>query len=101
MLQAKEPEDFVIATGETHSVKEFLDLTFGHLGLDWKEHVKTDPRYLRPSEVDLLLGDATRARERLGWAPRTTFQELVKLMTDHDLELAHEEQRTGKTLRFM
>jgi GDPmannose 4,6-dehydratase len=101
MLKAKEPEDFVIATGETHSVREFLDLTFGHLGLDWREHVKMDPRYLRPSEVDLLLGDATRAKERLGWSPRTSFPELVKLMTDHDLELAREEQRTGKALRFV
>jgi GDPmannose 4,6-dehydratase len=101
MLQAKEPEDFVIATGETHSVKEFLDLTFGHLGLDWREHVKTDPRYLRPSEVDLLLGDATLAKTRLGWVPRTSFAELVKLMTEHDLELAKEEQRTGKALRFV
>jgi GDPmannose 4,6-dehydratase len=101
MLQAKEPEDFVIATGETHSVKEFLDLAFGHLGLDWREHVKQDPRYLRPSEVDLLLGDATRAKERLGWSPRTSFPELVKLMAEHDLELAREEQRTGKALRFV
>jgi GDPmannose 4,6-dehydratase len=101
MLKAKEPEDFVIATGETHSVREFLDLTFGHLGLDWREHVKLDPRYLRPSEVDLLLGDASRAKERLGWVPRTSFPELVTLMTEHDLELAKEEHRTGKTLRFV
>jgi len=101
MLQAKEPEDFVIATGETHSVKEFLDACFGHLGLDWKEHVKTDPRYLRPSEVDLLLGDASLAHKRLGWKPRTSFLELVKLMTDHDLELAREEQRSGKSLRYV
>ncbi len=101
MLQAKEPEDFVIATGETHSVREFLDVSFGHLGLDWKEHVRTDPRYLRPSEVDLLLGDATRAREVLGWKPKTSFADLAKLMTDHDLELARDEHRTGKPLRFV
>jgi GDPmannose 4,6-dehydratase len=101
MLQAKEPEDFVIATGETHSVKDFLDACFGHLGLDWREHVRTDPRYLRPSEVDLLLGDASYAEKRLGWKRRTTFTELVKLMADHDLELAQEEARSGKTLRFV
>jgi len=101
MLQAKEPEDFVIATGETHSVREFLDACFGHLGLDWKEHVRTDPRYLRPSEVDLLLGDPSLAEKRLGWKPRTSFLELVKLMTEHDLELARDEQRSGKSLRYV
>jgi GDPmannose 4,6-dehydratase len=101
MLQAKAPLDLVIATGETHSVTEFLDSSFGHLGLDWREHIRTDPRYLRPSEVDLLLGDATLAEQHLGWKPRTSFVDLVKLMTDHDLELAREEQRTGKPLRFV
>jgi GDPmannose 4,6-dehydratase len=100
MLQAKEPDDFVVATGETHSVREFLDETFSQLGIDWKPHVKTDERHLRPSEVDLLLGDAGLAREKLGWKPRTSFRELVRLMVESDLALADEEKRSGKTLRF-
>jgi GDPmannose 4,6-dehydratase len=100
MLQAKEPEDFVIATGETHSVREFLDEAFGHLGLDWHPLVKTDQRHLRPSEVDLLLGDASYAHKKLGWKPRTTFRELVRLMVERDLELAESEKRSGKPLRF-
>ncbi len=73
MLQQPEPDDFVIGTGETHSVREFLELAFSHAGLDWREHVKIDPRYFRPAEVDLLLADATKARQRLGWAPRVTL----------------------------
>lgn len=92
MMQADEPDDYVIATGETHSIKEFLDEAFGYLDLDWKRHVEIDPRYYRPAEVDLLLGDATKARERLGWKPTVTFKQLVRLMTDHDLELARREQ---------
>jgi GDPmannose 4,6-dehydratase len=101
MLQAKVPEDFVIATGETHSVREFLDEAFGHLGLDWKPYVKSDPRHLRPSEVDLLLGDPAKAKAVLGWQPRTTFRDLVRLMVDHDLALAEDEKRSGKPLRFV
>jgi GDPmannose 4,6-dehydratase len=92
MLQAEEPDDYVVATGQTHSIREFLDLSFGMLDLDWKEHVEIDPRYYRPTEVDLLLGDATKAREKLGWEPRIAFPELVKIMVDHDLELAQQEQ---------
>jgi GDPmannose 4,6-dehydratase len=91
MLQAEEPDDYVIATGETHSVSEFLDETFGMLDLDWREYVEQDPRYYRPAEVDLLLGDATKARERLGWEPEVNFKQLVRLMTEHDLELARQE----------
>jgi GDPmannose 4,6-dehydratase len=91
MLQAEEPEDYVIATGETHSISEFLDLAFGMLDLDWKQYVEIDPRYYRPAEVDLLLGDASKARNKLGWEPKVTFPELVKLMVDHDLELARRE----------
>ena len=91
MLQADEPDDYVIATGETHSVSEFLDETFGLLDLDWKEYVEQDPRYYRPAEVDLLLGDATKARRQLGWEPEVNFKQLVRLMTDHDLELARQE----------
>lgn len=88
MLQAEEAEDFVIATGENHSVREFLDETFGYLDLDWKEFVETDPRYYRPAEVDLLLGDSSKARRVLGWEPKVGFRELVQIMVDHDLELA-------------
>ncbi|UCG16817.1 MAG: GDP-mannose 4,6-dehydratase [Phycisphaerales bacterium] len=85
MLQQDEPDDYVIATGQTHSVREFLEAAFEYAGLDWREHVKNDPRYCRPTEVDLLVGDATKARERLGWAPRTGFHELVRLMVDADM----------------
>jgi GDPmannose 4,6-dehydratase len=92
MMQAEKPDDYVIATGVTHSVRDFLDATFGYLDLDWNEYVEIDPRYYRPAEVDLLQGDPTKARRELGWQPRVTFQEMVKLMVDHDLELAHQEQ---------
>ena len=92
MLQQDEPEDFVIATGETHSVREFLELTFQRVGLPWSQYVDLDPRYLRPTEVDLLLGDATKAREKLGWQPRTSFRELVNLMVDEDWKLARAER---------
>ncbi len=101
MLQAKTPEDFVIATGETHSVREFLDEAFAHVGLDWKTHVRTDSRHLRPSEVDLLLGDPKKAKTVLGWQPKTTFRELVRLMVEADLGLAEDEKRSGKPLRFV
>jgi GDPmannose 4,6-dehydratase len=86
MLQQDEPEDFVIATGEAHSVREFLDEAFSYANLDWQEYVEIDPRYFRPTEVDFLLGDASRARQRLGWSPRVTFNELVRLMVDADLQ---------------
>jgi GDPmannose 4,6-dehydratase len=88
MLQAEEADDFVIATGENHSVRDFLDETFGYLDLDWKEFVETDPRYYRPAEVDILLGDPSKARRVLGWEPKVGFKELVQIMVDHDLELA-------------
>jgi GDPmannose 4,6-dehydratase len=87
MLQQDEPDDFVIATGETHSVRELVDLAFDQAGLDPKDHVRTDPRFLRPAEVEHLIGDYSKAREKLGWEPRTTFEELVRLMVDADLEL--------------
>jgi GDPmannose 4,6-dehydratase len=92
MMQADEPEDFVIATGETHSVREFLDEAFGLLDIDWQKHVDIDPRYYRPTEVDLLLGDASKAREKLGWEPKVSFKELVRLMVEHDMEMARAEQ---------
>lgn len=88
MLQADEADDFVISTGETHSVREFLTEAFGYLDLDWEKYVETDPRYYRPAEVDLLLGDSSKARRVLGWEPKVSFKELVRLMVDHDLELA-------------
>ncbi len=86
ILQYKEPEDFVIATGETHSVREFLQEAFSLVGLNWEEHVKLDKRYLRPSEVDLLLGDASKAKRLLGWAPKVKFRELVRIMVEADLK---------------
>ncbi len=92
MLQAPKPDDYVIATGETHSVREFLDEVFGHLGLDWQKYVSVDPKYFRPAEVDLLLGDATRARNELGWEPKVTFKALAKLMTESDLRIARREK---------
>ena len=92
MLQHHEADDYVIATGETHSVREFLDEVFGRLELDWKKHVEQDPRYFRPSEVDLLLGDAAKARHQLGWRPRVTFKALAKMMTDADWAMARRER---------
>ncbi|MFO0604589.1 MAG: GDP-mannose 4,6-dehydratase [Polyangiales bacterium] len=93
MLQVDEADDFVVGTGETHSVREFLELAFARAGLDWQEHVKIDPRYMRPAEVDLLLADPSKAREKLGWTPTVTFPELVACMVDSDLELAAREKR--------
>jgi GDPmannose 4,6-dehydratase len=94
MLQHDEPDDFVVATGETHSVRDFLDEVFGHLDLDWKRYVDIDPRLGRPSEVDLLLGDNTKAQKTLGWKPNVTFAGLARIMTDADLALVRAE--TGK-----
>ena len=93
MLQQRQPEDYVIGTNETHSVKEFLQLTFGHLELDWREHVAIDPRFYRPTEVHLLLGDSTKAKEQLGWVPETSFEDLVKLMVDADWETAKQQRQ--------
>jgi GDPmannose 4,6-dehydratase len=98
MLQVDEPADYVIATGETHSVREFLDLAFERAGLDPEAHVEIDPRYFRPSEVDALQGDATRAREGLGWEPKVGFAELVRLMVDADMVVL-EDQLAGKVTR--
>lgn len=91
MLQQDSPDDYVLATGEMHSVKEFLAEAFGYVGLDWEKYVKHDSRYERPSEVDQLLGDPTKARTVLGWTPKVTFKELVKMMVDADLKLAEKE----------
>ena len=86
MLQQARPDDYVVATGETHSVQEFLEEAFGCAGLDWRKHVKVDSKYFRPAEVDVLLGDPTKARTVLGWTPKVTFKELVRLMVEADIE---------------
>jgi GDPmannose 4,6-dehydratase len=86
MLQQEQPDDFVVATGVVHSVRDLLEVAFSHVGLDWHEHVVIDPSLVRPAEVDLLIGDATKARQMLGWEPRTSFEELVRLMVDADVE---------------
>jgi len=87
MLQQAEPDDYVLATGKTHSIRELLQFAFDAVGLDWEKHVEIDPKFLRPAEVDCLCGDATKAREKLGWVPEVTFEELVKMMVEADLEL--------------
>ena len=92
MLQQDQPDDYVIATGESHTVGEFVELAFAHAGLDWKRHVEIDPRYFRPAEVDSLCGDPSKAREQLGWKARTSFEDLVTLMVDGDLGLLQAEQ---------
>ena len=98
MLQQDQPEDFVIATGETHTVKEFVELAFDRVGLDWEPHVEIDPRYFRPAEVDTLLGDPSKAREKLGWSATTSFDDLVALMVDADIQLL-EDERAGRLVR--
>ncbi len=87
MLQQAEPDDYVLATGKTHSIRELLEVAFGTVGLDWEKYVEIDPKFIRPAEVDCLCGDATKAREKLGWVPEVTFEELVKMMVEADLEL--------------
>jgi GDPmannose 4,6-dehydratase len=98
MLQTEEPDDYVVATGEKHSVREAIEVAFARAGLDPDQHVEIDPRYFRPSEVDSLLGDAGKAREKLGWEPKVRFQELIELMVDADIALL-DEQLSGKAAR--
>jgi GDPmannose 4,6-dehydratase len=86
MVQQDEPDDYVVASGETHTVREFIELAFGHVGLNWQDHVVTDPRFIRPAEVDLLLGDPAKARAKLGWHPEVDFRGLVTMMVDADME---------------
>jgi GDPmannose 4,6-dehydratase len=93
MLQLEKPDDFVVATGETHSVREFLDVAFGRVNLDWKDFVATDERFMRPAEVELLLGDPTKAKKAFGWTPKVTFRQLVEMMVDADVDLAKREAR--------
>ena len=85
MLQQDQPDDFVIATGVKHSVRDLVEVAFGHVGLDWREHVETDPKLLRPAEVHTLRGDAGKARRVLGWSPKVSFPELIRMMVDADL----------------
>lgn len=93
MLQHDEPDDYVVATNETHSIREFLDKAFNCVNLDWHEYVEFDERYLRPAEVELLIGDSTKARQKLGWEPSVTFEELVKLMVDSDIKALEQQLR--------
>lgn len=95
MLQQDKPDDYVIATNETHSIREFLELAFGHAGLDWRKHVEIDPRYYRPTEVDLLIGDYGKAKRQLGWEPKTRFADLVRLMVEADIQLL-KDHREGR-----
>ena len=95
MLQQDRPDDYVIATKETHSIREFLDMAFGHAGLDWRKYVEIDPRYYRPAEVDLLIGDYSKAKKQLGWEPKTKFAALARLMVDADIKLL-KDHRDGK-----
>jgi GDPmannose 4,6-dehydratase len=98
MLQHHEADDFVIATGESHTVREFATLAFEHVGLDWERYLEIDPRYYRPAEVDYLMGDAAKARRVLGWEPKTSFEELVRLMVDADVKLL-EDELSGRLVR--
>ncbi len=91
MLQQDQPDDFVIATGHTYSIREFLDLVFSKLDLNWKDYVEIDPRYFRPAEVELLLGDPSKAKKVLHWSPKTSLASLAEIMVEHDMELAKRE----------
>ncbi|MBI5774550.1 MAG: GDP-mannose 4,6-dehydratase [Verrucomicrobia bacterium] len=95
MLQQEQPDDYVIATNEAHSVREFLEVAFGHVGLDWRKYVEIDPRYYRPAEVELLIGDYSKAKKKLGWEPKTKFADLTKLMVDADVQLL-KDHREGR-----
>ncbi len=101
MLQQDQPDDYVIATGETHSVREFLDEAFSYVGLDWEQHVEIDPKYFRPAEVDLLVGDASKAKARLGWQPKVTFKELVRLMVDADMQAENSSEVRSERRAFV
>ena len=98
MLQQPTADDYVIATGEAHTVRELCEVAFGHVGLDYKKYVEVDPRYFRPTEVDYLLGDPAKATKKLGWKPRTSFQELIRIMMESDLALFEREKRAGGSL---
>ena len=95
MLQQTEPDDYVVGTGEYHSVAEFAEIAFARVGLDWSDYVRTDPRFMRPAEVDHLLGDASKAKNKLGWHPTVSFQQLVEMMVDHDMALERQKLARG------
>jgi len=97
-MQLDKPDDFVVATGETHSVREFLECAFKYAGLDWKKYVEIDPRYFRPTEVNILQGDASKAERTFGWRPKVKFNDLVKLMVDADIKLL-DDQLEGHAVR--
>ncbi|MEM7166229.1 MAG: GDP-mannose 4,6-dehydratase [Planctomycetota bacterium] len=99
MLQQDAPRDYVVATGSTHSVRDMVQIAFQHVGLDWEQFVTIDPRFVRPAEVDLLVGDPSRARDELGWEPKTTFEELIRCMVDSDLRLLEQQQRLLRVAR--
>lgn len=99
MLQQDSPDDYVIATGETHSVREFLEEAFGYAGVDWNGHVETDPRYFRPLEVEFLQGDASKARKKLKWEPKVKFKDLVKIMVDADIKNLEEMKQCQDVIR--
>ena len=98
MLQHDKPDDFVLATGETQTIRQFLDYSFERLDLDWNKFVEIDPRYFRPTEVNLLLGDYSKAKQELGWEPATSCRQLAELMVDHDMELARNEATRSANL---
>ena len=99
MLQQDNPDDYVIATGETHTIREFLQESFGMLNMEYEKYVEIDPRYFRPAEVDLLIGDPSKAKRQLDWAPNTTFKDLVRIMTEADVALL-KHQMSGKDIRM-
>jgi GDPmannose 4,6-dehydratase len=101
MLQQEQPDDYVIATGETHSVREFLELAFGYVNLNWEDHVEFDDRYLRPAEVDLLIGDSSKAQQKLGWKPSVTFEQLVAIMVEADLQALGLTSPNGKVTKVL
>ncbi len=96
MLQQHEPDDYVIATNETHPVRELVEVAFGRVGLDWQQYVVEDPQFYRPAEVDLLVGDPAKARQKLGWEPKVTFKELIEMMVDSDIARGEKHLRTVK-----
>jgi GDPmannose 4,6-dehydratase len=100
MLQQDQPEDFLLATGETHSLREFVERAFGQVGLDWRRHAEVDPQYYRPTEIDRLEGDSSKARRKLGWAPQTTLRDLVKITVETDVQLL-EDKPSGQIERRM
>ena len=100
MLQADSPDDYVLATNETHTVKEFVEKAFAHVDLDWQEFVRHDKRYERPAEVDLLIGNPAKAKKHLGWEPNVLFEELVQIMVDADLALAERTSGNAESYRL-